>query len=147
MRLGDSVLRRETALTVAQLFALRVIATSPSPLSLRDVAEHTHTDMSSVSVVVSRLVAFRLVTRQRDERDRRRISLTITPRGLAELRRAPRTPDEEILQAINALSDSQVRQLADALGAIARSLEGWPLATRLPSEPAAVPKAADHLPS
>src|SRR5579885_2556290 len=51
-----------TAITGAQLFVLRALAAEPG-LSINELAERTMTHQSSVSVVVSRLVARGLVTR------------------------------------------------------------------------------------
>src|SRR4029434_8035905 len=82
----------------AQLHALRQLADSPTT-SLTELADRTHTDISSVSVVVSRLVEQGLVARKSADDDRRRLSLGLTTRGRALLRRAPETGTSRLLRA------------------------------------------------
>ena len=56
LRLSSSVVQDTLGITGAQLFVLQQLADRPGA-SLRELAERTLTDQSSVSVVVSRLVA------------------------------------------------------------------------------------------
>src|SRR5438094_99911 len=64
----------------AQLHALQQLAERPAS-SLAELAERTHTDPSSVSVVVQRLVERGLVTRTPAPDDRRRTELAATAAG------------------------------------------------------------------
>jgi MarR family transcriptional regulator, lower aerobic nicotinate degradation pathway regulator len=90
----------------AQQFVLEQLAQAPAP-SLNDLAARTHTHKSSVSVVVSRLVARGLVRRRRSAGDRRGIELAISPAGRAVLRRVPQSAQARFLEALYELRASE----------------------------------------
>jgi len=121
LRLASREAEQRVGVHGAQLHALRQLADSP-PASLTELAERTHTDISSVSVVVSRLVEQGLVARRADGYDRRRLSLGLTARGRAVVRRAPETGTSRLLRAAENLSDREIRALATGLGKLVSGL-------------------------
>ena len=121
LRLGAGDVERRTGLSSAQLFALQQIADHPS-LSINDLAALTYTHQSSVSVVVKRLVARRLVAKIAAAEDRRRQRLAVTAKGRRALRRAPAAVQERLIAALAALSAADRRALARALGHLARAV-------------------------
>lgn len=114
LRVASREAERRVGVHGAQLHALRQLADRPAS-SLTELAERTHTDISSVSVVVSRLVEQGLVQRKSADDDRRRLSLGLTSRGRAVLRRAPETGSARLLRATANLSDREVHALAIGL--------------------------------
>lgn len=114
LRLASREAEQRVGVHGAQLHALRQLADNPAT-SLTELAERTHTDISSVSVVVSRLVEQGLVQRKSADDDRRRLSLGLTSRGRAILRRAPETGSSRLLRAASNLSDREVHTLATSL--------------------------------
>src|SRR5688572_3046365 len=114
LRLASREAEQRVGVHGAQLHALRQLADSPT-MSLTELADRTHTDISSVSVVVSRLVEQGLVTRKSADDDRRRLSLTLTARGRGLIRRAPETGASRLLRAAAHLSDREVHSLAGTL--------------------------------
>jgi len=92
-------------------------------MSLTELADRTHTDISSVSVVVSRLVEQGLVARKAADDDRRRLSLALTTRGRSLLRRAPETGSSRLLRAAAHLSDREVHTLASGLGKLVAGMD------------------------
>lgn len=113
----------------AQLHALQQLAEGPA-YSLAELAERTHTDSSSVSVVVSRLVERGLVKRTADTDDRRRIVLALTPAGRALVRRAPRSAHDRIAGAARSLGARDLDALARSLGTLVEALGGAERAQR-----------------
>ncbi len=105
----------------AQRQALRQLADRPVA-SLTELAERTHTDISSVSMVVSRLVEHGLVTRKTAADDRRRISVALTPRGRAVVRRSRAPEAAGLLRAASTLSGRELHALADGLSGLASAL-------------------------
>jgi DNA-binding MarR family transcriptional regulator len=73
--------------------------------------------------VIQRLIDLRLVTRAPDPSDRRKARLTITERGESELRRAPRSWDELLLEAMHTIGERELNNLADGLDVLVESLE------------------------
>ena len=69
-----------------------------------------------------RLVEQGLVARKLADDDRRRLSLGLTARGRALVRRAPETGTSRLLRAASKLSDREVHSLALGLGKLANGL-------------------------
>jgi DNA-binding MarR family transcriptional regulator len=105
---------RSVGVTGAQLLVLQLLRDSPAR-SLNEVAEHTFTHQSTVSVVVDRLVTRGLVTRRRSTEDARRLVLTLTPAGHVALRRAPPPAQVQLIGALDALPTAARRALAQTL--------------------------------
>jgi DNA-binding MarR family transcriptional regulator len=108
-------------LNVAQLFVLSVVAESPG-LSLNAVAERTRTHQSSVSVVVSRLVEQGLLAKTAAADDARRAEIRLTPKGAQRIRSAPRTAQERLVAAVEALPPESRVRLASLLDALVNEL-------------------------
>jgi DNA-binding MarR family transcriptional regulator len=125
LRLASREAEQRVGVHGAQLHALRQLADGPST-SLTELAERTHTDISSVSVVVSRLVEQGLVARKSADDDRRRLSLGLTSRGRAILRKAPEAGMSKLLQAASRLSDREIHAVASGLSKLVDGLESAP---------------------
>jgi DNA-binding MarR family transcriptional regulator len=121
IRLSSSVAHDTLGITGAQLFVLQQLAEAPGA-SLREVADRTLTDQSSVSVVVSRLVASGHVARRTSAADARRTELTLTPAGRALLRRAPELAQTRLVAALRATPEPRLRVTAGVLERVARAL-------------------------
>jgi DNA-binding MarR family transcriptional regulator len=112
---------RRAGMSSAQLFALQQIAEHPGA-SINDLAALTFTHQSSVSVVVQRLVAERLVAKVAASDDRRHQRLALTAAGRRVLRRAPVAVQERLIAAIAGLPAAGRRALARWLGDVAGSV-------------------------
>jgi DNA-binding MarR family transcriptional regulator len=108
-------------LSGAQLFVLQKLD-AERPLSLNELAARTLTHQSSVSVVVSRLVERGLVQRRPAANDARRLELLLTKRGQLLRDRAPSPSQDRVIDAVEALSEKQQRDLALALEALVHGL-------------------------
>lgn len=122
--------RRELGVGAAQLFVMRQIADAPG-LSLAQLAERTHTALSSVSEVVSRLVNDAFVAKTNAPEDRRRIVLELTDKGAAVTRKAGRPVQERLITGLAHLSASERRTLAELY-------EAWLRAAGLDALPASM---------
>jgi len=127
IRLSSSVVHDTLGITGAQLFVLQQLAEAPGA-SLRELADRTLTDQSSVSVVVSRLVAAGHVVRRISASDARRTELTLTPAGRILLHRAPELAQTRLVAALRRTPVPQLRVTAGVLAEVARALapEGEP---------------------
>jgi MarR family transcriptional regulator, organic hydroperoxide resistance regulator len=112
LRLSDRAAQMRVGLSTAQAFVLAELGKEDA-LSLKDLAERTRTDQSSVSVVVARLVASGYITRERAEDDARRLVLKLTRNGRAALQRVPAVAQERLIEALETLPASARRQFAD----------------------------------
>ncbi len=125
LRLSSASVERELGISVAQLYVLRTLRERDGQ-SVGELARATLTHQSSVSVVVSRLVARGLVRRAAAEGDRRKVELSLTPRGRALVARAPEAVQVRLVRALDALTAAERRTLADLLTRWAReaSIDG-----------------------
>lgn len=123
LRVSSHAIERRAAVTGAQLFVLRELASEPD-VSIRRLAARTLTDPSSVSVVVARLAARGLVARRRDPDDRRRVVLSLTRRGRALLARSPEPVQVRLVAALRALPPARLRPFARVLAGLVRAIDG-----------------------
>jgi MarR family transcriptional regulator, lower aerobic nicotinate degradation pathway regulator len=112
---------RSAGVTGAQLLVLQLLRDGPAR-SLNELAEHTFTHQSTVSVIVHRLVTRGLVTRRRSSEDARRLVLTLTRAGRVALRRAPPPAQVKLIGALEALPTATRRALAQTLETIVASM-------------------------
>jgi|GEM_PF-748663 len=103
-------------LTGAQLFVLAALGSAGGPIGVKELADKTRTDQSTVSVVVGRLVNRGLVKRIRSASDTRRVELSLTARGRAALRKTPTTvAQSKLAEALGRLSKADAATLKRTL--------------------------------
>jgi DNA-binding MarR family transcriptional regulator len=119
LRVGSRVIERRLGISGAQLFVLQKLAEGPVS-SLKELAARTFTHQSSVSVVVTRLVARGLVARTTFSDDARRVTLALTARGRALLRKAPETLQARLLASLEQLSRGDRKTLVEGLERLVR---------------------------
>ncbi len=93
---------------------LRVLELTDGPISQREVAESTGIDASDVVDLVDRLEQAGYVRRERDERDRRRYALELTPAGqdaIERFTRVAREVDESVLSVLDREERDTLRSL------------------------------------
>jgi DNA-binding MarR family transcriptional regulator len=121
LRLSSSVVQDTLGITGAQLFVLQQLADRPGA-SLRELADRTLTDQSSVSVVVGRLVDAGHVARRASQTDGRRTELTLTDTGRWMIERAPELAQARLMAALRTMPPSQLRIAASVLDRAARAI-------------------------
>jgi DNA-binding MarR family transcriptional regulator len=124
LRVSSRAAERDVGVSAAQLFVLTKLAAANKPLSVGDLAEHTLTHQSSVSVVVQKLERQGLVARTRASDDARRVELSLTPAARALLRKAPEAAQDKILHAVAEMPAGRRKQLADLLADLAHRIGG-----------------------
>jgi DNA-binding MarR family transcriptional regulator len=113
-RMVDEQWARDANLRPGCFGVLRVVERADGPVSQREVAERTGIDASDVVDLVDRLEKAGYVRRRRDELDRRRYALELTPAGQDAIDRftlVARAVDEAVLADL----DSDERETLRAL--------------------------------
>lgn len=118
LRMSGQGARGAFDLSAAQLFVLREVQKQGSP-SVNELAAATHTDQSSVSAVVQKLVDKKLVIRSRSAADKRKAVVTLTVAARALLRRVPSVPQDRLIAAIQNLPSGERQLLARMLQELA----------------------------
>ena len=127
LRTAAEIVERGLRVSAAQLFVLSELAQVPDQ-SVKDLAAVTMTTHSTVSQVVSQLIAKGLVTRTADASDGRRAVLRLTRQGANLVKKAPRAIQEDLIEGFGALRPPERRGLA-------RGLEKWLVASGLGGVP------------
>jgi DNA-binding MarR family transcriptional regulator len=119
VRLSSRRTEHEIGVSGAQLFVLRKLAEAEGVLSISEVAALTLTHLSSVSVVVGRLVDRGFVLRSHSAEDGRRIEIRLSAKGKAFLQRnAPMTMQEHLVKALAMLPAEKRSLLAQLLTSV-----------------------------
>jgi DNA-binding MarR family transcriptional regulator len=121
LRLTARDAERSAGISGAQLFVLQSLADQPAS-SLNDLAERTLTDQSSVSVVVKRLTARKLVARKASPVDARRVELSLTPAGRRLLARCPEPTQARLVLSLKRLETRELDDITKGLTALVREM-------------------------
>jgi DNA-binding MarR family transcriptional regulator len=126
LRVASRASEKALGVSAAQLFVLQQLADAAArddaAPSIAQLADLTATDPSSVSVVVSRLVARGLCARRPSKADARRAEVTITTAGQVLLTRAPSPVQMEMLAALTRMDPARRRELVAGLEEIVTAL-------------------------
>ena len=101
-------------LSLPQFRALAFLDRNPG-CCLSEVAVHLGVARPTASVIVDRLVRRRLVVRNDDPQERRRIVLTLTPEGTRLLHQARNATRSWIATLLAESSETELRQIAEGL--------------------------------
>ncbi|HET7538374.1 MAG TPA: MarR family winged helix-turn-helix transcriptional regulator [Polyangiaceae bacterium] len=129
LRVASRAAEQRVGLSGAQLFVLSCLARY-SPCSVNELAAHSATDQSSVSVVVSRLVALGHVRRVTSKSDRRRVELSLTRSGRALLQSAPEAAQDRLIASLSQLKKAELTTLSRLL---CKVVEGADVSQQVPS--------------
>jgi MarR family transcriptional regulator, organic hydroperoxide resistance regulator len=113
---------RDFGVTGPQIWALRIIGQTKA-LRMSDLAHRMHLHLSTVTGIIDRLEASRLVSRERSDDDARVMELRLTPKGRAILSRAPEPPRSKASRGLEKLPLKELRQVRSSLILIARAME------------------------
>jgi DNA-binding MarR family transcriptional regulator len=121
LRVSSKDVERTVGISGAQLFVLQCL-TEGAPYSMRELAAKTHTDQSSVSVVVARLAEKGLVRRVAGADDARRVEVHVTAKGKRLVGKAPEPTQARLARALDALPVPKRAELAFGLAALVRQM-------------------------
>lgn len=87
-RLGDACLERRAGLSLIKMAALQTIASNGGEVTATQLAEWTQTERHNITTLMERLLKDRLITRERDIRDKRKVNVCLTILGRRKLEEA-----------------------------------------------------------
>lgn len=125
LRLYQQVVQRElkaSDLTFVQIQVIRILKEN-GPLSLREVSEQLNSSMSSLSGVIDRLEKIGLVSRSRDQKDRRVIWIDITEKCRSLIKKFPVNQAYLFRKYMGDMTKEDVIQLTQQLQKLAKNLE------------------------
>lgn len=113
---------RDFGVSGPQIWALRTIEEA-GVVSMGDVAQRMHLHMSTVTGIIDRLEAAKLVTRERSAEDARVTELRLTPKGQTILARTPEPPRSKAARGLQRLSPRDLKRVHSALLLIAGAMD------------------------
>lgn len=111
-------LKRQAGLTIPQTVLMRAIAANPGA-TLGDLTEMISLSPATVSVIVDRLEERKLVRRQRNQRDKRIVNVSLTDDGKELLENAPAPLQDVFIRHFDNLSAPQQGAIISSLQALA----------------------------
>lgn len=115
LRTSSSKSQSQCGLSGAQLFVLQTLRSEGTLVSLSRLAKLTLTHISSVSVVVAKLVEMGLLTKSASKQDSRRMDVGISAKGCAFLKKAPLTAQNALTKALAEFPKKEKEALAGLL--------------------------------
>ena len=115
---GDRLVSEALATEGVRKYHFRVLLalSDDGPLSQAELGRRLAIDRSDVAAIAAELEQRELLARTRDERDRRRNVVTITPAGEAALARMDKAIAAAQTTLLAPLSSAEQRQLSELLG-------------------------------
>lgn len=104
----SKLMHRQIGITGEQRLALRLASHAPG-LSAGDLASLLHVHPSTLTGMLTRLSARGYMKARADRRDRRRLQLEVTPKGMKMLKDAGTTVETAVSSVLAATSDDQLR--------------------------------------
>jgi DNA-binding MarR family transcriptional regulator len=108
---------RAPALSVAQFRVMAFVDTNTGA-SLSAVAEHIGVTLPSMSKMVDGLVEQKLLVRELNAADRRRMTLGLTPRGRTHLNSSRRSAQDYLARLFATLGEAESTAIVDAMTAL-----------------------------
>jgi DNA-binding MarR family transcriptional regulator len=142
VELASIELESSHGITAAQLLCLRAVV-HHGPRTQVELSREVHLSASTLVGVLDRLEAKGLVTRTRDQLDRRRIHVAATPAGTERERQAPEPLQNHLERHLDALAEDEQAAIASSLERLvvmleAEHIEASPVLTSGP-----IPKPSD----
>jgi len=125
--LHSRALARGHGLTGPQLLVLKVVGERDRP-TMGEIAEAVHLSQATITGVLDRLERKELVRRTRDDPDRRKIRVVLTPAAQAVLASAPPLLQESFAVGFTALEEWERVQILSSLERLVALMEAGELA-------------------
>lgn len=107
-------IEKNCGITGSQLWILQEVAKTPD-IGVSELAERLTIHQSTGSQLVEKLVARRLIIKERSKEDQRRVGLRLTVEASRILKTAPGPAEGILPEALNALTESTLLSLDDSL--------------------------------
>jgi len=115
-------LGKDTGLTTPQLVILRAVGEAEGP-TVSEIAHAVSLSQATVTTLLNKLEANRLVYRERCEDDRRRVNVHMTPRGRKLFASAPEPLQDQFAERFRALEAWEQHQLVASLERVANMMD------------------------
>lgn len=120
--LRSKKLERLVGLTVPQLLVLQVLRDTGEQ-SVSELARGVSLSQSTVTSILMRLQTKRLVTKEKQDEDRRKVLITLTDLGRERLENSPELLQQEFINRFQSLESWEQKMLVSAVERIASIMD------------------------
>ncbi|MHB0926774.1 MAG: MarR family winged helix-turn-helix transcriptional regulator [Gallionellaceae bacterium] len=115
-------IERTCGVTGSQLWVMQEVANTPG-IGISELAERLSIHQSTCSQLVEKLVARKLISKERSKEDQRRVGLRLTPEAVGLIKNAPGPAEGVLPEALSAMSAETIRALDASLEKVIRQLQ------------------------
>lgn len=115
-------IERTCGVTGSQLWVMQEVANTPG-IGISELAERLSIHQSTCSQLVEKLVACKLISKERSKEDQRRVGLRLTEEAAKLIKSAPGPAEGVLPEALSALSADAIRSLDAALEKVIQQLQ------------------------
>ena len=119
-------LLRETGMTLPQVLCLRAIGAASqvaTDVTATQVARSVQLSPATVTGIIDRLEQRELIERERDNSDRRKVYLRLTPKGQEWLGSLPSNLQDRAAERLNSFSSERRKRILDTLTEVLQIME------------------------
>ncbi len=115
MKYANTHLYRKERLSIIKVIVLRVLVANGGTMAPSEIAEWTFTERHNITTLVNRLKRDGLVRVERNNRDKRFVSVSLTAKGRKVLKQAMPVAREIVNRAMSSISESDAIPLEKSL--------------------------------
>jgi DNA-binding MarR family transcriptional regulator len=104
LKYADTHLYREADLSISKLIVMRILASNKKPMTPSEIANWTKTERHNITTLIKRMKRDGLIVAERNPRDRRFVSVSLTDKGYEILRQAMLVAREIVDQVMSSIS-------------------------------------------
>ncbi|HSN70741.1 MAG TPA: MarR family transcriptional regulator [Steroidobacteraceae bacterium] len=121
-QLNAKQLARDTGLTTSQLVVMELLK-NEGEMTPRAIAQSMNLTQATVTSLLDRLESRHYLTRERGQRDRRTVHVTLTPDGEAQLASAPESLQQRFVKDFRRLESWEQTSILAALQRVSHLLD------------------------
>lgn len=112
---------KEASLSAIKFIVLRILAANGGTMRPSELAQWTLRERHNITTLVDRLEQDRLVSTERDDRDKRFVNITLTNKGHEVLTQATPVAKKIVDQVMLSITEGDVVLLEESLGVLRRN--------------------------
>jgi DNA-binding MarR family transcriptional regulator len=105
LKYADAHLYRKARLSISKLIVLRVLASNKKVMTPSEIAKWTQTERHNITTLIGRMKRDGLIRTERNPRDRRFLSVSLTDKGREVLMQAMPVAREIVDQVMSSISE------------------------------------------
>jgi DNA-binding MarR family transcriptional regulator len=118
LKYADAHLYRKARLSISKLIVLRALASNKKVMTPSEIAKWTQTERHNITTLIERMKRDGLIRTERNPRDRRFVSVSLTDKGREVLRQAMLVAGEIVDQVMSSISEDDALLLEKSLRAL-----------------------------